>query len=189
MSLFDSSTFNCPRICRQTLPLGKIFSMRTPILDHRQIEQKIVRIAHEIIEALFDIQHVHVVGIVGNGVVLAEKLTEEMKKISPQQFSFSTLELDKESPLSSGILHHGGQPLQGATIVLVDDVINSGKTIQYALNHLLLQPVHQVKTVTLVDRKHRRFPIHADFVGLQLSTTMQERVEVSFDGTWSAYLI
>jgi pyrimidine operon attenuation protein/uracil phosphoribosyltransferase len=163
--------------------------MQTQILDQRQIQQKIVRIAHEIIEDLFDIKEIHIVGVVDNGVVLANLLVAEMCKISTQKFNISTIEVDKENPLQTPVNHQPSQNLNGASVVLIDDVINSGKTIQYALNHLLLQPVHQVKTVTLVDRKHRRFPIHADFVGLQLSTTMQERVKVSFEGSWSAYLV
>jgi len=163
--------------------------MQTQILDHRQIQQKIVRIAHEIIEDLSGIPKIHIVGILDNGVILADLLVAEMQKISDQTFTRSTIAINKEKPLNHSINHEPSQDLTGASVVLIDDVINSGKTIQYALNHLLLQPVHQVKTVTLVDRKHRRFPIHADFVGMQLSTTMQERVEVSFQGTWSAYLI
>ena len=163
--------------------------MQTQILEHRQIQQKIVRIAYEIIEELAEIEEIHVVGIIKNGEVLADLLVAEMQKISTQTFFRSTIELDKDFPLQKPISHTPKQNLEGASVVLIDDVINSGKTIQYALNHLLLQPVRQVKTVTLVDRKHRRFPIHADFVGLQLSTTMQERVEVSFEGSWSAYLV
>jgi pyrimidine operon attenuation protein/uracil phosphoribosyltransferase len=54
---------------------------------------------------------------------------------------------------------------------------------------LLQNRVQSIKTATLVDRKHRRYPIHADFVGIQLSTTLQERIEVSFEEAWSAYLV
>lgn len=163
--------------------------MHTTVLVHRQIQQKIVRIAHEIIEELSEIQEVHVVGIAGNGLVLADKLLNEMQKLSKQSFHLSTITLDKENPLAKPIVHENDSDLSNSTIILVDDVINSGKTIQYALNHLLQYPVHQVKTVTLVDRKHRRFPIHADYVGLQLSTTLKERVEVSFEQDWHAYLV
>lgn len=163
--------------------------MHTIVLDHRQLEQKIVRIAHEIIEELSTVKTINVVGIAGNGVVLAQLLVKEMQKISEQHFILSTISLDKEFPLSTPILHDLNEELINASLVLVDDVINSGKTTQYALNFLLAHPVYQVKTVTLVDRKHRRFPVHADFVGLQLSTTLQERVHVSFDDQWMAYLV
>jgi len=69
-------------------------------------------------------------------------------------------------------------------------VINSGKTMQYSLLKFLEQPTKAIKTVTLVDRQHRRYPIKADFVGLSLSTTLKDRVEVDLSPTESkAYLI
>jgi pyrimidine operon attenuation protein / uracil phosphoribosyltransferase len=164
--------------------------MRTQVLDSRQIQQKIVRMAYEIIEELFEAEQIHVIGISGNGVQLAQFLVEEMRNISGQNISYNSITVDKEDPLAHDIhFDEANLNLTGAHVVLVDDVINSGKTIQYALNHILRQRIKRVKTATLVDRKHRRFPIHADFVGIQLSTTMQERVEVSFDGDWMAFLV
>lgn len=163
--------------------------MPTTVLEHRQIAQKIVRIAYEILENLNSEETIHIIGVAGNGVVLAEFITEEMKKISTQNFILNIIHLDKENPLSKPITLDSNLDLSNKTLVLVDDVINSGKTTQYALNHLLQFPVYQVKIVTLVDRKHRRFPVHADFVGLQLSTTLLERVEVSFEQEWKAYLV
>ena len=82
------------------------------------------------------------------------------------------------------------EELKDAYIVLVDDVINSGKTLQFALVEMLKFPTKAIKTVTLVDRKHRRFPIKANFVGLSLSTTLKERVEVDLTiGKETAYLV
>ena len=80
--------------------------------------------------------------------------------------------------------------LRKGYIVLVDDVINSGKTLQYALVKFLEQPTKAIKTVVLVDRKHRRYPVKANFVGLSLSTTLQDRVEVDFTkGKTKAFLL
>ncbi len=170
--------------------MTKISPMRTIVLDHRQIKQKIVRMAYEIIENLFEVNSIHVIGISGNGVQLAQLIVDEMRNISGQNIQYHTIQIDKDKPLDHDILFNTENlNLSDAHVVLIDDVINSGKTIQYALNHILQQPVKQVKTATLVDRKHRRFPIHADFVGIQLSTTMQERVEVSFEGDWVAFLV
>ncbi|MEY3438990.1 MAG: hypothetical protein RL265_1575, partial [Bacteroidota bacterium] len=77
-----------------------------------------------------------------------------------------------------------------AYIILVDDVLNSGKTMQYSLVKLLERPTKSIKTVALVDRTHRRYPIKADFVGISLSTTLKERVEIDLDGENSkAYLV
>ncbi len=73
---------------------------------------------------------------------------------------------------------------------MVDDVLNSGKTMQYALVKLLEQSTKAIKTVALVDRTHRRYPIKADFVGISLSTTLKERVEIELSESNSfAYLV
>ena len=80
--------------------------------------------------------------------------------------------------------------LKKGYIILVDDVINSGKTLQYALVKFLEQPTKAIKTVVLVDRKHRRYPIKANFVGISLSTTLQDRIEVDLsEGDTKAFLI
>jgi pyrimidine operon attenuation protein/uracil phosphoribosyltransferase len=164
--------------------------MRTPVLDKRQIKQKIARMAYEIIEHLFKVKSIHIVGIEGNGTKLASLLADELRNISTQEISLGSIAVDKNNPLGSEIVHSPTEiDLNGAYIVLIDDVINSGSTMQYALNHLLQNRIKTIKTATLVDRKHRRFPIHSDFVGIQLSTTMKERVEVDFEGEWSAYLV
>ena len=80
--------------------------------------------------------------------------------------------------------------LKNAFIILVDDVVNSGKTLQFALAEILKFPTKAIKTVTLIDRTHRRFPIKADFVGLQLSTTLKEHVKVDMsENNMKAYLV
>ena len=90
--------------------------------------------------------------------------------------------MNKKEPWSDTIeLTSDKKKLENGFIVLVDDVLNSGKTMQYALIELLQFPTKAIKTVVLVDRKHRRFPIKADFVGLSLSTTLKERVEVNLE--------
>ena len=89
------------------------------------------------------------------------------------------IEINKEEPWASPIgLSIPEADLKHGYIVLVDDVINSGKTMQYALIKFLQQATHSIKTLVLVDRQHRRYPIKADFVGLSLSTTLKNRVEV-----------
>jgi pyrimidine operon attenuation protein/uracil phosphoribosyltransferase len=75
-------------------------------------------------------------------------------------------------------------------VILIDDVINSGTTMQYALLKILEQPVTSVKTVALVNRLHRRYPIKCDFVGMTLTTTLQNRVEVlPSNGSLEAFLV
>jgi pyrimidine operon attenuation protein/uracil phosphoribosyltransferase len=70
--------------------------------------------------------------------------------------------------------------LKNAVVVLVDDVQNSGRTMMYAIKYFLQFEVQSIQTCVLVDRGHNRFPVHSDFVGLSLSTTLQEHVSVEF---------
>ena len=101
------------------------------------------------------------------------------------------IEIDKEEPWSKGIkLSMDEAKLKNGFIILVDDVINSGKTLQYALMKFLEQPTKSIKTVVLVDRTHRRYPIKAYYFGLGLSTTLKDRIEIEFNEADSkAYLL
>lgn len=161
------------------------------ILDQRQIEQKINRLAHEILENTFEEGLIFVCGIHGNGFTLATKLSEIIRANSDLKVVTFEITLNKDEPWSEEIvLSLDKEALKGGYIILVDDVLNSGKTMQYALIELLRFPTRAIKTVTLVDRTHRRFPIKADFVGLSLSTTLKERVEVELnDKSSKAYLV
>ncbi len=164
--------------------------METLVLNTTRLEQKITRIAHEIVENTFEVEHIFIAGISGNGVILAEKLVELIRTLSDQQLHLFNITVEKDAPLSKSIeISIDTDSLKDATIILVDDVINSGRTMQYALMKILESPVKSVKTVALVDRKHRRYPIKADFVGLTLSTTLKERVEVTFGDESVAYLV
>jgi pyrimidine operon attenuation protein/uracil phosphoribosyltransferase len=164
--------------------------MNTLVLNDRQINQKLQRIAYEILENNSEDEALCLVGIKGNGFLIAEKLMEILNPITDQVLKVIEVSVNKQEPLSEPIrLSVSDDELQG-TLILIDDVINSGKTMQYALMKLLEQPVRKVKTVSLVDRKHRRYPIRCDYVGLTLSTTLQDRVEVVLEkGNSKAYLV
>ncbi len=161
------------------------------ILDNISIQQKINRLAHELIEDCHTEERVYIGGIVGNGALLAEKLKTAMGEVLKMKIDSFIIDLNKDEPWKDPIqLSLPEEELKNAYIVLVDDVVNSGKTMQFALTKLLTFPTHAIKTVTLVDRTHRRFPIKADFVGLSLSTTLKERVEVDLsEGNMKAYLV
>ena len=164
--------------------------METLVLNTTQLEQKVTRIAHEIVENTFEESTIFIAGINGNGAILAERLVHLINSFSKQTVTLFHIKLEKDQPLSTPIeLSCSSLELENATVILVDDVINSGSTVQYALMKILENPVKSVKTVALVDRMHRRYPIKADFVGLTLSTTLKERVEVSFNGDAVAYLV
>lgn len=149
------------------------------VLDQHQIAQKITRLSHEIIENTYGVPELLIGGIVGNGEIFAKQIAEIIRSNSSQQITVFTIELHKDLPLEHPITCSvDTQSFKGKTIILVDDVINSGTTMQYALLKILEQPVKSVKTVALVNRLHRRYPIKCDFVGMTLTTTLQNRVEL-----------
>lgn len=161
------------------------------ILQHQQIKQKITRIAHEILENTTEVEQLFLAGICGNGLLLAQELGNIIRNSSGTEVIVFEVHLDKENPLLHPIICsiETGR-FKNAYVILVDDVVNSGKTMQYALTKILEQECRTIKTVALVDRTHRRFPIKCDFVGLTLSTTLKERVEIELTQEESyAYLV
>ena len=160
------------------------------ILNHQQIQQKIIRLGHQILENCFEEERIFIGGIVGNGSVIAHKLAEIIRANSEIDVVCFEITVNKDEPWSEQIhLSIDEKELKKGYIILVDDVINSGKTMQYALMKFLEQATKAIKTVALVDRQHRRYPIKTDFAGLGLSTTLKNHVEVDLNETNSkAYL-
>jgi pyrimidine operon attenuation protein / uracil phosphoribosyltransferase len=155
---------------------------KTLILDALRTEQKLRRIAYEILENNFEETEIVIVGIAKRGAVIAKKICDIITNIQGAKVTSVTLTLPPE-------LHHGtaklSQPielLKDKSIVIVDDVLNSGKTLIYATRHLLTVPTKKIHTAVLVDRRHRKYPVRADFAGLTLSTTLQEHISVEFTG-------
>lgn len=154
---------------------------RIKILDTVQIQQKLNRLAFEVYENNFNEKDILVVGIDGNGYQVATQLAAKLEKISSIRINLGKIKVNKDKPWE-------GEPevdfkekdFVNKTIVLVDDVLNSGKTLMYAVKLFLDKPVKKINTVILVDRSHTRFPVKADYVGLTLSTTLQERIEADF---------
>jgi pyrimidine operon attenuation protein/uracil phosphoribosyltransferase len=152
------------------------------VLTQMQIEQKIMRIAHQILENTSEEKTIYLAGICGNGIRIADKLSVILKANTEQEVVVFEIILDKENPWDHPIeLTLETSAWKNGFIVLVDDVLNSGKTMQFALVKLLQHPTKAIKTVALVDRRHRRYPIKCDFVGITLSTTLKDRVEIDFE--------
>lgn len=161
------------------------------ILNHHQIHQKITRLGHELLENCFEEQEVFIGGIQGNGLELAKMLANIISQNSDISVNSFEIRINKAEPWKDEItLDIDEKKLKKSFIILVDDVINSGKTMQYALVKFLEHPTKTIRTAVLVDRKHRRYPVKADIVGLSLSTTLKDRVEVVLKPKDSkAYLI
>jgi pyrimidine operon attenuation protein / uracil phosphoribosyltransferase len=164
---------------------------KTKILDAHQISQKLNRMAYEVYEKNYAEKELLLVGIDGNGYKVAERLAEILKKVSPLKIKLCKIKLNKENPWSKEPSYDFTEKdYNNKAVVLVDDVLNSGKTLMYAVKLFLDKPVKHLNTVILVDRSHTRYPVKADFVGLSLSTTMQEHIEADFSkkGNETVYL-
>lgn len=154
---------------------------KVKILDTLQIRQKINRLAYQVYENNFEEKELLVVGIDGNGFKVAAQLSEKLKEISGMNIKLGKIVLDKDKPWEGETkVDFAEKDFVKKTVVLVDDVLNSGKTLMYAVKLFLDKPVKKINTVILVDRSHSRFPVKADFVGLTLSTTLQEHIEADF---------
>ncbi len=161
------------------------------ILSKQDIDKKINRLAHQLLENCFEEEKLFLGGISGNGIILANRIADEIRNHSDLEIEVFEIFINKAEPWSEQTrLTAEKKDLKNGYIVLVDDVLNSGKTMQYALIEILQFPTKAIKTLTLVDRTHRRFPIKANFVGLSLSTTLKDRVEVVLTGDDAkAYLV
>lgn len=159
-------------------------SEKVKILSTLQIDQKLNRLAFEIYENNFSEKELFIVGIDGNGYKVAQHLSDRLKTISKLKISLGKIKLNKEKPWDGEpAVDFTEKQFVNKTVILVDDVLNSGKTLMYAVKLFLDKPVKKINTVVLVDRSHTRFPVKADFVGLTLSTTLQEHIEADFSKT------
>lgn len=164
---------------------------KTIILTSIQVEQKLQRIARELVELHYNKSEIIIVGISKRGVKIANKIYSILTQISSINIKLHTLTIDKDYPIENEItLSEKLVTLENKTVILVDDVLNSGKTLIHAVSYLLQVNISQLSTVVLVDRKHRLFPIRADFVGMTLSTTLKEHISVEEfeENTFEVYL-
>ncbi|HET6996499.1 MAG TPA: phosphoribosyltransferase family protein [Chitinophagaceae bacterium] len=158
------------------------------IIDQSIAEKKLRRMALEIIENNMDEKNIILAGIRESGSVVANCIRQILSEISSLQTEVISITLDKKEPkevtLSKKI------DFNDKVIIIVDDVANSGKTLLYALKPFLDFLPKKIQALVLVARSHNSFPVHPDYVGLSIATTLQEHifVEVSKDKVLGAYL-
>ena len=155
--------------------------MADHILTHQQIQHKIRRIAYQIYESNVDEKEIVVAGIEGGGLHFAKKIVKTLEEITNIKITLCKVTINKDNPLEGGVktsIDESGY--KNKSIVLVDDVLNSGSTLIYGVRHFLCTPLKQLKTAVLVNRNHKRFPVKADFKGISLSTSLNEHVKVVF---------
>lgn len=151
---------------------------RRQILSAHHTGQKIRRIAFEIYEQNFEESGIIIAGIAGEGYAFAKRLAGELVEISPLDVQLIELRFDKNVHQQSPILFDRELNVENQVVIVADDVLNTGRTLAFALEPFLKVPMKKVQVAVIVDRSHHKFPIHADYVGYSLSTTLTEKVEV-----------
>ena len=139
---------------------------RSIILNDQQINDKIRRIAYQIYESNSKEEEIILAGIKNNGYVLAERIARVLSSISPLEVKLCEVHIDKKKPRESVTTSLDPSEYRNKSLILVDDVLNSGTTLIYAARHFLDVPLKRFKTVVLVNRNHKKYPIKADFKGI-----------------------
>ena len=166
----------------------KMNSSTTVVLNAQQMEQKLCRMAWEVFEKNHQESHIVIAGISPKGSILAQRLSKHLSDISSIMVEIIEVKLDKDNPLSSTVQVSTHSELNDKVVVLVDDVLKSGKTLMYGAQYFLNQPIKKLMTAILIDRDYKNYPIKADVVGLSLATTLQEHVTVDLGKKEAVYL-
>ena len=166
-----------------------VTTKHTLILNHEEIERKVTRMAFQIYESNVNESEIIIAGIAKNGYILAEKLANKLNEISDLKLSLCEVKMDKKNPLKGVSTSLTIEDYQNKSLILVDDVLNSGSTLIYGVKHFLEVPLKKFQTAVLVDRSHKKFPVKADVKGLSLSTSLNETIKVSFGKTNKAILV
>lgn len=150
------------------------------ILNDDQIRSKLKRISYQILETNLQSSELIIAGIESNGYLIAKELKKILNKLSNIEVTLCKVKIDKKNPRKPIETSIGKEQYSNKSIVLVDDVLNSGSTLIYGVKHFLETELLQFKTAVLVNRNHKKFPVKADFKGISLSTSMQSQVMVEF---------
>jgi pyrimidine operon attenuation protein / uracil phosphoribosyltransferase len=157
------------------------------ILTNQEIEHTIKRIAYQIYETFVDEEDIVIAGIASNGYIFAEKIARELNSISTLKVSLCEVKINKLQPFLPVSTSLPKEEYSNKGLVLVDDVLNSGTSLIYAVRHFLDVPLKKFKTAILVNRNHKKYPVKADFKGISLSTSSLEHVKVVFDENGNNY--
>ncbi|MFZ1807215.1 MAG: phosphoribosyltransferase family protein [Cyclobacteriaceae bacterium] len=159
------------------------------VLSKTEVEQKIRRIAFEIYEDNFKEKSIVLAGIDGQGYTFAQLISEELESISPIAVKIVKVSLDKLAPQQSEVkVDCEEKDFRKKCIIVVDDVLNTGKTIAFGMKPFLNVEVKKIEVAVLVNRSHTLFPILPTYTGFELSTTLNERVEVVLGKKAAVYL-
>ena len=165
--------------------------LKSILMDKEAIERTLMRMAHEIIENNQGTDKLCLVGIKTRGIPLAKRLAYNIKKITGVNVPVGTLDInlyrdDLEKQSIDPILSSTDIPfpIKGQNVVLVDDVIYTGRTVRAAMDALFaLGRADKIRLMVLIDRGHRELPVRPDFVGKNIPTSHGEMIAVTLDET------
>jgi pyrimidine operon attenuation protein / uracil phosphoribosyltransferase len=155
-------------------------STKILVLNSKQIQQKIDRMAYQILEDSLNEKEIVIAGIASRGYVLAKRLQSVLEKISTLKILLIEITLNKDSDHLEAETDIDVTKCKNKSIIIGDDVLNSGRTLVYGLGIFLNIPTKKIRTAVLVDRSHKLFPIATDYAGHTLSTITHEHISVVF---------
>ena len=148
------------------------------ILSAEKAHMKLRRIAFQILERNADSTSIHIAGVKENGYLLALEIKKVLEEISSFHIELSAIELDKTNPILCKI--DASIDFGNKVVLIVDDVVNSGKAMLHAIQPILAQAPKNIQTATLVERSYKTYPLHVDYVGVSLATTLEDHISVEF---------
>jgi len=161
---------------------------KNKIMDAHDIQKTVKRIAFQIYENHFEEEQLILAGIDHNGIILGKRIHAELEKISNIKVIFMEISIDKKNPRNQLVLSKGLEICKNKSVVVIDDVLNTGSTLIYAVTYFLNIEIQKIQTAVLVNRNHKKFPIKGDFKGISLSTSIKEHIDVYFGKDEGVYL-
>ena len=159
------------------------------LLNSSEINQKIKRMAYEILEANYSEKHLILAGICEQGELIAKQLAKQLQEISSIDVTVTRIDLEKSHPFRQAHDTINSEiKFENRVIIMVDDVLHTGKTIAYGLKPFLDKKIKKIEVAVLVDRSHTAFPIKATYIGYELSTTLSDNIQVVLKGKKGVYL-
>ena len=152
------------------------------IKDGFAVKSSVKRIAYQIYENNIDEKSIVIVGIGNPGKIFRNLIGNSIKSICDLNLIFVSLTIKKKKLLNVVESDISLEEIKNKSIIIVDDVLNTGSTLIYAVSYFLKIPVKKIQTAVMVNRNHKKFPIKADFKGISLSTSVNEHISVILEG-------
>ena len=151
------------------------------ILDQQSAEKKLRRMALEIVENNYGEREIILAGIKEKGFIVARCIRDILQETSAFRLSLIHITLDKQNPVDVQLSET--PDMNDKIVIIVDDVVNSGKTLTYAMKPFLEHHPKKLQILILVERTHTNFPVRPDYVGQSIATTLQEQIIVEIEGS------